>query len=237
MTIDSPLTFLHFLFDDNLHLFDFTPLRVLKIYLMTIDSRSGTGSPAICNSLQRQHYVKTVSQNIFFPQTYFYHNLLTNIDFTHTDLILPRTCPIRSASCTNLIFSSSGITLHPGSIFLHLNILLILCLMYNCCSVQQKWQNYLLALLCTIGQEKWPEQERVLSEKQNKSLYLSARRTEWLEGPIPTMILSCRIDLHHPAAQVNLLSGSSEASGSSEFPLEASHALQCRIQRSLQHLR
>ena len=64
------------------------------------------------------------NQTYFAPQKIYFHfshrNLLRKID-----LILPRTCPITSASCASLIFSSSGITLHPVSICLYLNILVI----------------------------------------------------------------------------------------------------------------
>ena len=112
--------------------------------------------------------------NILCPQKTYFHfshrNLLRKID-----LILPRTCPITSASCASLIFSSSGITLHP---VLHLNILVILfhCVRGKIVTVDsahqfclRKQSDYLHALLYTTWPEKWPEQEGLLSEKQNKS--------------------------------------------------------------------
>ena len=161
------------------------------LYLTLIDSRSGTDSPANCSSLKykikhlknflskhmclSQHCVQQ-SQNIYNRNTrthkhtvnpvnlqFWQHNLFKKVsaNFDHMDLILPRTCPITSDSCANFIFSSSGITLQPVSIWLMLHstrmILVFLYLLY--CVVcnypaMTKELDHLPAQLCTTSQEK-----------------------------------------------------------------------------------
>ena len=138
---------------------------------MTMDSRSGTDSPANCNSLQ--HNVKhfKTTKHTLPPKKHTFTFLIAicseRLTWFSPELVRSRRPPAPAWSSHPRASPSTLLC-----ICLYLNTLVIL---FHCVSEVQsanqmrKQSDYLHALLYTTWPEKWPEQEGLLSWKQNKS--------------------------------------------------------------------